>query len=169
MELIFLGPHVIVNNSYEKCENTSKKKTAAYCNQLKYMNLSDLQTILVMLGHKIGWERQKLESTCWSDLEMNVSNITFPLTFLPSIPFLTTIQLGFKNIPSYKLKILNKTMCYSHPRFSALHFFNPIEEVKRKWFNFYFSAFCYEKSFLEVIVDMISDIQHAFGSGDSYL
>lgn len=65
MELIFLGPDIIVNNSYEKCENTSKNKTAAYCNQLKYINLlSDLQTIPVVLGHKTGWEQQKLESTC---------------------------------------------------------------------------------------------------------
>lgn len=53
MELIFGGPDVIVNNSYEKCENTSKNKTATYCTQLKYINLSSyLQTILVVLGDK---------------------------------------------------------------------------------------------------------------------
>lgn len=53
MELIFGGPDVIVNNSYEECENMSKNKTAAYCNELKYINLSPyLQTILVVLGHK---------------------------------------------------------------------------------------------------------------------
>lgn len=65
MELIFGGPDVIINNSYEKCENTSKNKAAAHCNQLKYINLlSYLQTILVVLGDRIGWEQQKLESTC---------------------------------------------------------------------------------------------------------
>lgn len=53
MELIFGGPDVSVNNSYEECENMSKNKTAAYCNELKYIILSSyLQTILVVLGHK---------------------------------------------------------------------------------------------------------------------